>query len=128
MRADDLIHGLPGENLVREGVADVTAGRCTTAACLVAIAGRRLVRAGIMPRDASLEVEPERQLYRQLLGQGGDAYSRYNALLRELISFEQALARRLENRHGQDSEVTTQKPESGDAEIGNDESALGRAC
>jgi hypothetical protein len=27
--------------------------------------------------------------------EGGDAYSRYNALLRELISFEQALDRRI---------------------------------
>jgi hypothetical protein len=30
-------------------------------------------------------------LYRLLHQQGGDAYSRYNALLRELISFEHAL-------------------------------------
>jgi hypothetical protein len=38
--------------------------------------------------------EPERQLYRLLREEGGDAYSRYNALIRELVSFEQALDRR----------------------------------
>jgi len=34
------------------------------------------------------------QLYRLLRQQGGDAYSRYNALLRELVSFESALDHR----------------------------------
>jgi hypothetical protein len=42
--------------------------------------------------------EPELQLYRLLRREGGDAYSRYNALLRELISFEQALDRRTSRR------------------------------
>jgi hypothetical protein len=35
--------------------------------------------------------EPERQLYRLLRQEGADAYSRYNSLLRELVSFENAL-------------------------------------
>ena len=43
---------------------------------------------------ASSFPEPERQLYRLLREEGGDAYSRYNALIRELVSFEQALDRR----------------------------------
>ncbi|MCX6930149.1 MAG: hypothetical protein NT154_44095 [Verrucomicrobia bacterium] len=43
--------------------------------------------------------EPERQLYRLLRQEGGDAYSRYNALIRELVSFEQALDRRCRHRH-----------------------------
>jgi len=43
---------------------------------------------------ASFFPEPERQLYRLLRQEGGDAYSRYNALIRELVSFEQALDRR----------------------------------
>lgn len=92
MTTNDLITGLPGESRVREGRADAQAGRCTTAACLVSIGRRRLNRAGLL---ASLQVglppEPERCLYRLLRTQGGDAYSRYNALLRELVSFEQAL-------------------------------------
>ena len=38
--------------------------------------------------------EPELQLYDLLKREGGDAYSRYNALVRELVSFENALDRR----------------------------------
>ena len=98
MKTDDLIRGLPGEAQVREGLADVFEGRCTAEACLVTIAGRRLRQAGLLPRTATgLAAEPELQLYRLLRQQGGDAYSRYNALLRELISFEQALTRRQRN-------------------------------
>ena len=43
---------------------------------------------------ASAFPEPERQLYRLLRQEGGDAYSRYIALIRELVSFEEALDRR----------------------------------
>lgn len=44
------------------------------------------------------EVEPERMLYQLLRDEGGDAYSRYNALLRELSSFLNGLDRRLRLR------------------------------
>jgi hypothetical protein len=44
------------------------------------------------PVDESDEAELE--LYDLLMREGGDAYSRYNALLRELVSFENALNRR----------------------------------
>ena len=92
MPADDLIAGLPGESLVREGLADCQAGRCTVAACLIGVAGPRLTRAGLLPAAVVSRLrEPELQLYRLLRQQGGDAYSRYNALLRELVSFESAL-------------------------------------
>jgi hypothetical protein len=95
MKPDDLIAGLPGEALVRQGLADFQAGRCTIPACLVAMASPRLGRAGLLPStDARRMPEPELQLYRALRQQGGDAYSRYNALVRELVSFEQALDRR----------------------------------
>lgn len=87
--------GLPGADLVREGLADVTAGRRTIAACLIAIGSPRLRQAGLIPTGALLLADAELQLYRFLLQTGGDAYSRYNALLRELISFETALDRRL---------------------------------
>jgi hypothetical protein len=92
MTTKDLIAGLPGEALVREGLADCQAGRHTVAACLVGIAGSRLTRAGLMSAAVVSGLrEPELQLYRLLRQQGGDAYSRYNALLRELVSFESAL-------------------------------------
>jgi hypothetical protein len=99
MAANDLVAGLPGEALVRQGLADLQAGRRTIPACLVSIARPRLSRAGLMPASAGggLE-EPELLLYRLLRREGGDAYSRYNALLRELISFEAALDRRRTKR------------------------------
>lgn len=97
MKTDDLITGLPGESLVREGLADAQAGRYTAAACLVSIARPRLSRAGLLAGiQADLQPEPELSLYRLLRAQGGDAYSRYNALIRELVSFENALDRRLQ--------------------------------
>ena len=97
MKPPDLLAGLPGETLMREGLADWAAGRRTIAACLVAIGSRRLLRAGLIPPVAARQNEnedAEHQLYQMLLQAGGDAYSRYNALLRELISFENALDRR----------------------------------
>ena len=98
MKPDDFIARLPGEALIRQGLADLKSGHRTVPAYLVRIAGMRLCRAGLL-RDEDLtqppEPEPELQLYRLLRQAGGDAYSRYNALLRELISFEQALDRRL---------------------------------
>ena len=55
----------------------------------------RLCRAGLLNGVVTGAFpEPERQLYRLLRLEGGDAYSRYNALTRELVSFEQALDRR----------------------------------
>ena len=92
MAPNDLLSGLPGEELVREGLADLAAGRCITAACLVSIGSPRLCQAGLVVPDAPAPpAEPERELYRLLRHAGGDAYSRYNALLRRLVSFEQAL-------------------------------------
>ena len=95
MKTDDLISGLPGEELVRQGLADFQSGLCTIPACLVRIARPRLSRAGLMPPNLPGEIsESELQLYELLKQQGGDAYSRYNALVRELVSFENALDRR----------------------------------
>jgi hypothetical protein len=91
----ELIAGLPGAALVQEGLADCEAGRCTVAACLVRIARPRLTFAGLIPVSLTpWPLEAESQLYRLLQQQGGDAYSRYNALLRELVSFESALDHR----------------------------------
>lgn len=95
MNSDELIDGLPGEALVRSGLADLTSGRRTIHASLVAIARPRLAGAGLLGPTNATNDEPERELYRQLQEEGGDAYSRYNALLRELASFEVALDRRL---------------------------------
>ncbi len=51
--------------------------------------------AGLSPAAVAVGMmEPELHLYRLLRGQSGDAYSRYNALMRELVSFESALDHR----------------------------------
>lgn len=61
--------------MIREGLADLQSGRQTIAACLVRIAGPRARRAGFLSEE-------------------------YNALLRELVSFEQALDRRMGKAKG----------------------------
>ena len=96
MNTDDLIAGLPGESLVRQGLADLRVGRHTIAATLLSMARPRLIRAGLLDdSQPPLPPQPELRLYRLLRAEGGDAYSRFNALVRELISFEQALDRRM---------------------------------
>ena len=95
MKTSELIEGLPGEQLVSQGLADFQSGLHTVHSCLVRIARPRLSRAGLMPEGSPGELaEPELELYGLLKQEGGDAYSRYNSLLRELISFENALDRR----------------------------------
>ncbi|HTA31775.1 MAG TPA: hypothetical protein VK731_14870 [Candidatus Cybelea sp.] len=95
MTTDDLIAGLPGDNLVRQGLADFQSGLTTIPAFLVCIARPRLHRAGLMPESVpSQYAEAELRLYALLKREGGDAYSRYNSLLRELVSFENALDHR----------------------------------
>lgn len=98
MKPDDVIRGLPGEVLIRQGIADFLSSRSTIAACLVGVARTRLHRSGLLPDTAPSSLpDAERHLYALLREGGGDAYSRYNSLLRELVSFEQALDRRLAN-------------------------------
>ena len=94
MKTDNWSETLPGGQLIRQGLADFQAGRHTAPACLVNMARTRLRRAGLLPDSTANPIpEPERQLYALLRQVGGDAYSRYNALVRELVSFENALDR-----------------------------------
>jgi hypothetical protein len=95
----DLLQGLPGESLLRQGLVDFGSGHCTAAALLVAMAHPRLARAGLVSGNTSTAfADPEIKLYRLLRQRGGDSYSAYNALIRELVSFEQALDHRLAKR------------------------------
>lgn len=95
MKQIDSIDGLPGEAMMREGLADFLSGQTTIPACLVGIARSKLSRIGFLPPSVTREMpDAELVLYRLLRQNGGDAYSRYNSLLRELVSFEQALERR----------------------------------
>ena len=99
MKPDEVLSGLPGEDLIREGLADVRRGTRTIAGLLVAIALPRLRRAGIQGAvTVDLEADSELQIYRLLRLSPGDAYSRYNALMRRLVAFEQALDCRLQRQ------------------------------
>jgi len=107
MKIDNWRETLPGGELVGSGLADLALGLCTVPACLVSIARTRLASAGLLPSSSSGAIpEPELQLYRLLRKRGGDAYSRYNALLRELVSFEQALDRRAGRQARDASSIT----------------------
>jgi hypothetical protein len=92
---DNAWAGLPGEELVREGLEDLARGKLSEAGLLVLIAEPRLRAAGVSVRSACrLEGPPEHALY-GLLEQtrGPDAFSRYNSLLRRMASFARALER-----------------------------------
>lgn len=96
MSSDDILSGLPAEELIRRGLSDTRAGIASIPACLVQIARTRLSRAGLLGAEFQpVAAEPELKLYSLLSREAGDAYSRYNSLLRELASFEAALDHRL---------------------------------
>jgi hypothetical protein len=83
--------GLPGGDLVRRGLDDLESGIESVEALLVSIGGPRLRALGIDVPDSV--VNPEHRLYEVLSRSTSDAaHSRYNALIRRLVSFERALA------------------------------------
>ena len=80
---------LPGADLVRRGLADLATGVSSIEALLVSIGAPRL-------RALGIEIETpvanaEHRLYALLAMEDSDsAHSRYNALIRRLVSFERA--------------------------------------
>jgi hypothetical protein len=84
---------LPGGDIIDTGLQDLRDGRETIAALLVAIGAPRLRRLGLkLPDD--LPREPEHRLYDLLSKTDEDsAHSRYNSLVRKLVSFERAAER-----------------------------------
>ena len=80
--------GLPGGDLIERGLVDLTRGRDTAEALLVAIGGPRLRRLGL---PVPARPTPEHALYQVLAADDPEtAHSRYNALIRRLVSFERA--------------------------------------
>ena len=82
---------LPGQDLIDEGLADLSRSAETIPALLVAIGAPRLRQLGIdVPATPA---HAEHRLYALLARDDADAaHSRYNALVRRLVSFERALA------------------------------------
>ena len=80
----------PGEDLIIQGIADLKEGRETIHSLLVSIGAYRLRRASI-PVPENDFTNPEHHLYNLLSLEDSDAaHSRYNALIRRLVSFERA--------------------------------------
>ena len=82
--------GIPGEELVAAGVEALARGETSVDALLVAVGAPRLRMLGIPVSDARcLPRHPELALYYTIgLQHPDDAHSRYNALIRRLVSFE----------------------------------------
>jgi hypothetical protein len=80
---------LPGGDLIAAGLRDLDRKLETIPALLVSIGAPRLTRLGYAI-PAPIE-EPEHRLYALLARDGAaGAHSRYNALVRRLVSFERA--------------------------------------
>jgi len=79
----------PGQELIDTGVRDLERGIESKEALLVSIGAPRLSRLGV--RIRSPLPEPEARLYELLAADDPDsAHSRYNALVRRLVSWERA--------------------------------------
>ena len=83
---------LPGNDLIVTGIEDLQCNRETIPALLVAIGAPKLRSLGLeVPEDRYSN--PEHRLYDLLASSEPDsAHSRYNALIRRLVSFERAFS------------------------------------
>ena len=83
------LDALPGADLIEAGLADLSRGVLSVEALLVSIGATRRRRTGIaVPAGIP---DPEDRLYELLAESDPDsAHSRYNALIRRLVSFERA--------------------------------------
>ena len=80
---------LPGDDLVTAGLRDLECGVESDESLLVSIGAPRLKRLGLRI-DSPLD-DPEHRLYARLVSSDRpSAHSRYNALIRRLVSFERA--------------------------------------
>jgi hypothetical protein len=83
---------LPGNDLIVTGVEDLRHQRQTIPALLVAIGAPKLRSLGLEVPE-NLPSTPEHRLYDLLSNSDPDsAHSKYNALIRRLVSFERAMA------------------------------------
>jgi hypothetical protein len=86
------MNSLPGNDLIVKGVEDLLHRRQTIPALLVAIGAPKLRSLGLEVPE-NLPSTPEHRLYDLLSDSDPDsAHSKYNALIRRLVSFERAMA------------------------------------
>ena len=84
---------LPGNDLITAGIRDLQDQRETIAALLVSIGAPKLRSIGVnVPHiTAPFVSNPEHRLYDLLAKENPDsAHSKYNGLIRKLVSFERA--------------------------------------
>ena len=87
---------LPGADLIVDGLRDLADGRESIAALVVQIGAPRLSALGVAVPASPATPHPEHRLYERLAAEDSlTAHSRYNALIRRLVSFEHAAAPRL---------------------------------
>lgn len=90
--------GIPGGVIVDTGLQDLLAERGSKEAYLVALAAPRLRREGVPVPFPSQDwhgsvPDPHEKLYRLIEAESGElAHSRYNAYMRQVVSFADALA------------------------------------
>lgn len=85
---------IPGSEIVSPGLRDLRDGIITINSLLVLIAGPRLRRLGFEVPDLPVERPIEHRLYSLLEDEFGiGAYSRFNSLIRRIVSFSRALER-----------------------------------
>ncbi len=88
----EISDALPGAELIRTGLDDLARGVESVSALVVLIGAPRLRRLGLDVPDTPFF--PEDRLYEKLAAEDSDsAHSRYNALIRTLVSFERAAER-----------------------------------
>lgn len=85
----DVSDALPGAELIRTGLRDLRDGIESIESLLVLVGAPRLRRIGFDVPDTPYY--PEDRLYEKLAAEDSDsAHGRYNALIRQLVSFERA--------------------------------------
>ncbi len=86
---------LPGAEIVAAGLDDLAGGRSSVESAAVEMAATRLREAGItVPVTADGGKPAAHRLYGALVAEYGDAaYSRYNAIIRRMVSFARAAER-----------------------------------
>lgn len=93
--------GMPGEDIVAQGLKDLRRGAVTENSLLLLIAAPRLHGLGFEIQDLPAAPRPREHALYSLLEQtrGRDAYSHFNSPLRRLASLCHALERRRRPPH-----------------------------
>lgn len=84
---------LPGGDILTDGLRDLASGVVSESGLLLLAAEPRLKSRGIqLPEHVTRPAIPEHELYQLLVREHGEeAYRHYRALLRRLVSLENAL-------------------------------------